>query len=249
MTTDDADNTVRCKRIVITKNGPYVVEGDIPLVRKTQVVSEHGEPLTWRKDGEIPVSKEGYRLCRCGQSGNKPFCDDTHEKIEFDGTEAADTSAAGSRKSEIPRGTGIIVEKDASLCMLSGYCEFSDVGLARMVASTEDTKMRALVMAMIERCPAGALTYRIEADGPDIEPDLPQQIAITTEITSFGPIDGPLWVTGGIEIVRSDGQPFETRNRVTLCNCGHSYNKPLCDGRHRDKAQEEEWRRRRRAEQ
>ncbi|CAG1013333.1 hypothetical protein ANAEL_04671 [Anaerolineales bacterium] len=245
MTTDDADNTVRRKRIMITKNGPYVVEGDIPLVRKTQVVSEHGEPLTWRKDGEIPVSREGYRLCRCGKSGNLPFCDDTHEKVEFDGTEVADITGAGTRKSKMERSTGIIVEKDASLCMLSGYCEFSDVGLARMVASTQDTKMRALVMAMVERCPAGALTYRIEADGPDIEPDLPQQIALTTEITSFGPISGPLWVTGNIPVVQSDDQAYPTRNRVTLCNCGHSYNKPFCDGRHRDIAQEEEWRRRR----
>ena len=99
-------------------------------------------------------------------------------------------------------------------------------------------------MAMVERCPSGALTYRIEADGPDIEPDLPQQVAVTTEITSDGPIAGPLWVTGGIPVVRSDGKPFETRNRVTLCNCGHSGSKPLCDGTHRDMAQREARRRR-----
>ena len=72
---------------------------------------------------------------------------------------------------------------------------------------------------------------------PDIEPDLPKQIAVTTEITSAGPIAGPLWVTGGIPVVRSDGQPFETRNRVTLCNCGQSNIKPLCDGTHRAAAQ------------
>jgi hypothetical protein len=81
------------------------------------------------------------------------------------------------------------------------------------------------------------LTYRIEADAPDIEPDLPQQIADTTEITDDGPIAGPLWVTGGIPIERSDGQPLETRNRVTLCNCGASSIKPLCDGTHRHEAE------------
>ena len=46
-------------------------------------------------------------------------------------------------------------------------------------------------------------------------------------------IAGALWVTGGVPITRADGQPFETRNRVTLCRCGQSSNKPLCDGTHR----------------
>jgi hypothetical protein len=91
-------------------------------------------------------------------------------------------------------------------------------------------------MAMIERCPSGSYAYALEEGEDDIEPDLPQQIAITTEITSDGPIAGPLWVTGNIPIERADGQPFETRNRVTLCSCGLSNSKPLCDGMHRIEA-------------
>ncbi len=245
MATDEANNAVKSKRIVVIKNGPYAVEGDVPLVSKTQVVSEHGEPLTWRTDGPIAVSEGTYHLCRCGQSSNRPFCDGTHRKVDFDGTETADTTLTVARRLKIPRGTGIIVEKDRSLCMLSGYCGFSDAELGRLLGATQDTKMRALVMAMIERCPSGSLTYRLEADGPDIEPDLPQQIAVTTEFIADGPIAGPLWVTGNIPVERSDGQPFETRNRVTLCNCGHSCSKPLCDGTHRDKAQREAWERRR----
>ena len=112
MAADESNNTAKSKRIVIIRNGPYVVEGDVPLVSKTQVVSEHGEPLTWRKDGEIAVSPGEYRLCRCGQSGNRPFCDGTHRKVDFDGTETADTTVTGTRKTTIPRGTGIIVEKE-----------------------------------------------------------------------------------------------------------------------------------------
>jgi hypothetical protein len=88
-------------------------------------------------------------------------------------------------------------------------------------------------MAMIERCPSGSLTYSIQPGDPDIEPDLPEQVAVTVEITSEGPIEGPLWVTGGIPIQRADGQPMEVCNRVTLCSCGESGNKPLCDGSHR----------------
>ena len=71
----------------------------------------------------------------------------------------------------------------------------------------------------------------------DVEPDLPAQVAITTDITSEGPIEGALWVTGNIPIERADGQPLETRNRVTLCTCGRSKNMPLCDGKHRDEDQ------------
>jgi CDGSH-type Zn-finger protein len=129
------------------------------------------------------------------------------------------------------------VVKDASLCISSGYCGFADAKIPELLRRSDDTQIRVLVMAMVERCPSGAMLYRLEPFGPVIEPDLPQQIATMTEITSDGPITGPLWVTGGIPIERSDGQPFEQRNRVTLCNCGKSSNKPLCDGTHRAMAE------------
>jgi CDGSH-type Zn-finger protein len=228
MAADEAGNAVKRRRIVIIKDGPYSVEGGIPLVTKTQVAA----------------SQEEYQLCRCGRSSSYPFCDDTHKKVAFDGAETAETGPTERRASKFPRGSRIIVKKDATLCMDSGYCGLRDAGMSQLVAATKDSKMRSLVMAMVERCLSGALTYRIEEGEPDIEPDLPQQIAVTTEITSDGPIAGPLWVTGGIPVERSDGQPFETRNRVTLCNCGQSSRKPLCDGTHRALAQREARRRR-----
>ncbi len=223
--------------IIVMKDGSYHVHGNVPLAHKTQVVSEHGEPLTWKKDGDIQVTiaegKDYYSLCRCGKSSNMPFCDSTHRQIGFDGTETADTRPTAVRQMSYPHGTRIYVRKDPALCMQSGFCGFHDAGLRKLIAASEDTKIRALVMAMVERCPSGALTYRVEPDGEEIEPDLPVQIAVTVEITSGGPIDGPLWVTGGIPVQRADGEPFETRNRVTLCNCGRSSQKPLCDGTHR----------------
>jgi CDGSH-type Zn-finger protein len=220
------------KKIVVRKNGPYIVRGGIPLVRKAQVVSEYGEPLTWKK-GEVIETGETYSLCRCGQSNKKPFCDGTHAKIGFDGTESADTGVTAERQVIFAGGTKIVVKCDHYLCMGSGFCGNRIANIQQMIPDTADTVVRAQVIAMIERCPSGSLTYSIEADEADIEPDLPQQIAVTTEITSDGPIAGPLWVTGNIPIERADGRPFETRNRVTLCCCGLSENKPLCDGTHR----------------
>jgi CDGSH-type Zn-finger protein len=220
------------KKIVVQLDGPYVVQGEIPLVRKTQIVSEYGEPLTWQKEGEI-ATEPGYCLCRCGHSKEKPFCDGTHSEIGFDGTEDADTHTTAERQMVIPGGTHIVVKRDFALCMASGFCGLRDTNVDELTPKTDDTQTRSLVMAMIERCPSGSYVYSIKKDGPDIEPDLPQEIAVSTEITSTGPIEGPLWVTGNIPVERADGQPFETRNRVTLCSCGRSHGKPLCDGTHR----------------
>jgi CDGSH-type Zn-finger protein len=226
MTTDNG------KRIVVDADGPYLVYGDIPLVRKTQVVSEYGEPLTWKKEETIETSGD-YELCRCGQSAEMPFCDKSHRHVDWDSTEAADTGVTAERQVIYAGGTKIVVKRDTSLCMEAGFCGMRLTNIKRMVGQTDNTQVRSLVMAMVERCPSGSYTYALEEGGPDNEPDLPQEIAVVTEITSDGPITGPLWVTGNIPIERADGKPFETRNRVMLCGCGKSEIKPLCDGTHR----------------
>ena len=227
-----AKNQKHDRKIVVSPDGPYIVYGRIPLVRKIQVVSEYGEPLSWRT-GKAFETAEMYELCRCGESKFKPFCDVSHALIDFDGTESADTTTTAERQETYEGGTGIVVKRDYSVCMESGFCGNRFTDILEMVPKTNDTQVRSLVIAMIERCPSGSYTYAINEGEDDIEPDLPQQIAVVTEITSEGPIGGPLWVTGYIPIERSDGEPFETRNRVTLCGCGHSKQRPLCDGTHR----------------
>jgi CDGSH-type Zn-finger protein/uncharacterized Fe-S cluster protein YjdI len=220
------------KKIVVALDGPYCIEGDIPLVRKSQVVTEHGEPLTWKKEGAIPAASDPT-LCRCGHSHQKPFCDGTHYEIGFDGTETAPTGSTGDRRQTLPGSTGLVVRYDPALCMESGFCANRLTSIDEMLEKTADPNVRSQVIAMIERCPSGAYTYALAEGDADMEPDLPQQVAVTTEMISAGPVMGPLWVTGGIPVERADGQPFETRNRVALCRCGLSKIKPLCDGAHR----------------
>jgi CDGSH-type Zn-finger protein len=225
----------KAKRIIVEDGGPYWVYGDIPLVRKTQIVSEYGEPLTWKK-GETLVTPSPYALCRCGHSQEKPFCDGTHAEIGFDGTETADTRPTAARRRTLSGGKQIVVRSDDALCIASGFCRDRQSSIEDLVPETDNLHMRSHVVAMVERCPSGSLTYALEtAPQEDIEPDLPPEIAVTTEATAAGPIEGPLWVTGAIPIERADGQPFEARNRVTLCRCGRSQCKPLCDGTHRPK--------------
>lgn len=47
--------------------------------------------------------------------------------------------------------------------------------------------------------------------------------------------DGPLRVEGEIELVDMEGKPYGLagRTNIALCRCGHSQNKPLCDGSHK----------------
>jgi CDGSH-type Zn-finger protein len=237
---NDPQNKKDGQRIIVEIDGPYLVEGGIPLVHKTQIVSENGEPITWKKDGDIPAC-QAYNLCRCGHSHEKPFCDMSHELGNFDGKETAETNTTAERQMVFPGSSKVSVKLDQSLCMESGYCGNLKTNIMLLARQADNIQARTQLLAMIGNCPAGAYTYALKAGEQDVEPDLPRQIAVTTEITSDGPIDGPLWVTGGIPIQRSDGQPFETRNRVTLCSCGLSGQKPLCDGTHRHAYERKQW--------
>ena len=47
--------------------------------------------------------------------------------------------------------------------------------------------------------------------------------------------NGPLRITGKFVMKDPDGNVFDTSGRefVSLCRCGHSANKPFCDGAHK----------------
>lgn len=222
MADEDAPTETPAAMIKVRSNGPYLVTGGVPLTAKSPVMSEHGEPLTWRTE-PVDDQRSTYALCRCGASEMKPFCDGTHASIEFDGTEAAPIDSYGDRADSLG-GTGLEVFDDRGICVHAGFCGNKVSNVWKMAADTDDTVVRAQVMAMVEKCPSGALTFTV--DGEVIEPDLPAEVAVVP--------DGPLWVSGGIPIRRSDGEQVETRQRVTLCRCGASSIKPLCDGSHKE---------------
>ena len=45
--------------------------------------------------------------------------------------------------------------------------------------------------------------------------------------------NGPLHVTGTLELFDADGELIEKTEELYLCRCGHSDNKPYCDGQHK----------------
>jgi len=126
-----------------------------PLVNTVRV-RERG-PLAFNAPLRIAGRDEGLRatLCRCGQSRNKPFCDNSHRASGFDAT-------------------GEPAEQDSQ--------------------------------------PLDA------RDGPLLVE--PQQ-------------NGPLKVTGNLEVVSGTGRTVHRVTQAWLCRCGQSRNKPFCDGSHR----------------
>lgn len=61
--------------ITSTENGPYLVTGDV-------TISDHD-------GGHYEISGTTAALCRCGHSSNKPFCDGSHKREDFEATERA----------------------------------------------------------------------------------------------------------------------------------------------------------------
>jgi CDGSH-type Zn-finger protein len=204
-----------------TPNGPYRVQGVARISWQEPVTTDDGEPVAWRHGAVVVEGQEEHWLCRCGNSRNKPFCDSSHRRVGFAASDDAEPGWRADRATEYP-GTGLVVSDDRSLCAHAGFCATRATNVWKMTRDTDRTDVRSLVVAMVQRCPSGALGVLV--DDEELEPRLPVEIGLVP--------DGPLTVTGGVRVVRSDGVPLETRNRVALCRCGQSANKPLCDGSH-----------------
>jgi CDGSH-type Zn-finger protein len=213
-------------RITVAENGPYFVEGGVPLVRAEIVVNAEGEAVAWRETERIDAGGS-YALCRCGQSANKPFCDFTHFSADFDGTETAGHTSFAEIATDIG-GTDLALHDARKLCAEARFCDRAG-GLWNLVNRCDDPDTRALAIEEAQLCPSGRYVAHA-ADSQPFEPEYEPSIVLV-EDPQLG-VSGPLFVRGGIEIVDTEGVPYEVRNRVTLCRCGHSANKPFCDGSH-----------------
>lgn len=214
-------------RIRVTDDGPYEVTGGVPLLRCTIVANEAGESVGWEETAELPAGDE-YLLCRCGHSADKPFCDFSHIAVDFDGTETA-AKHPFTEEAACLDGPGFRLKDARKLCAEARFCDRGG-GLWNLVERTHDPEVLALAREEAMLCPSGRyVACDPESDEPD-EPSFEPSIALV-EDPELG-VSGPLWVRGGIPIIAADGTAYEVRNRVTLCRCGQSANKPFCDGAH-----------------
>ncbi|MDE1725451.1 MAG: CDGSH iron-sulfur domain-containing protein [Thaumarchaeota archaeon] len=215
------------KKITITKNGPYLVSGDLPLSVEIIVNNKEGFSWDWKKGKTFEI-KSDYALCRCGHSKNVPFCDGTHAKINFNGKEAASKEPYDAQAQKM-NGPTLVLGDQENLCAFARFCDPGGK-IWSLIEDTDDPKIRELVIREAMHCPSGRLTLHDKKTGKEIEDKLEPSIGIIEDPTMK--CSGPIWVRGDVTIESEDGTIYEKRNRVTLCRCGASGNKPFCDGSH-----------------
>jgi uncharacterized Fe-S cluster protein YjdI len=121
----------------------------------------------------------------------------------------------------------IVVEWEPRLCYHSSNC-------VRALPQVFDRDRRPWVKAdaatadeveaAVARCPSGALrTRRVGVVAAKREQPLELRASA----------DGPLLVSGGVRVEAADGTVLYEGEKVALCRCGQSGNKPFCDGTHK----------------
>jgi CDGSH-type Zn-finger protein len=213
--------------VTITKDGPYIVAGGAPLAVQTIAANADGESEAWKEGHKYPVQLK-YALCRCGHSRTKPFCDGTHLKVGFDGTETASREPYLDQAKALD-GPMLALTDAQSLCAFGRFCD-PNGKVWNQVRATDDPQVRALFVRQVNHCPAGRLVAWDKATGKPLETHLPVSIGLIEDPVEA--CSGPIWLRGGIALIAADGFAYEVRNRMTLCRCGASKNKPFCDGSH-----------------
>jgi CDGSH-type Zn-finger protein len=213
-------------QVTVTENGPYRVSGSIPIARQTIVADGEGNSIGWRQ-GQTFEAGESYALCRCGQSANKPFCDGSHARIGFDGTETASRQPY-VQQAEAQEGPTLILTDAQPLCAFARFCDVA--GQIWNLVEESGPEAAALTKQEAALCPSGRLVVWDRETKTPLEPSFEPSIGIVEDPAQG--VAGPIWVRGGIPVVAADGETYEVRNRVTLCRCGASSNKPFCDASH-----------------
>jgi CDGSH-type Zn-finger protein len=215
-------------KIKVTKGGPYVVTGGVPIHVDAIVPSEDGGSEKWEKGTEFQHGDE-YHICRCGHSSHKPFCDGTHVKVGFEGEETADKRPY-MEKADIIKGGTVELYDESDLCAGARFCDrFGGVWNLAQMSSSEHPEIEQMAIYEATNCPSGRLV--IKKNGEFLEKDFEGEGIGALHDTYYG-IKGPYAVKGGIPVESADGDEYEVRNRITLCRCGMSSNLPFCDGSH-----------------
>ena len=134
-------------QVTCMENGPYLFAG------LQSIKHANGE--------EIELTARAA-LCRCGESGNKPFCDGTHRRVGFT-SEKLEGRTQDKREDFVSK--EITIHDNRGICAHAGFCTDSLKSVFRI--DTEpfvdpDGASKEEIIAAIEQCPSGALSYSVD---------------------------------------------------------------------------------------
>lgn len=132
-------------------------------------------------------------------------------------------------KAEAIIGPDAVMYDERKICASGRFCDRGDTAWELINESDNPSAKKMLIEECCD-CPSGRLVVRDKKTGKIIEPKLPKSIGVIEDIDMH--VSGPFWVRGGVPIESAGGKTYEVRNRVTLCRCGKSKNKPFCDRAH-----------------
>lgn len=207
------------RKITAVRNGPYLVTG------VHRLISQAGKELE---------TFDEYKLCKCGESLDKPYCDGMHEFFDFNDEK---DEYRTPDKVDIYEGELITVYENRGVCSHRGFC-FEDLPEvwkmskeARIDLSVVTTQeMVDKVIDICRRCPSGALSFRLPKGERDLK-GYKDNGTISLSPRRYG-YDGPLEITGAVPFEDEDGNQPESKDHYALCRCGKSKNMPFCSGEH-----------------
>jgi CDGSH-type Zn-finger protein len=173
--------------------------------------------------GETLPTRPIVALCRCGGSNLKPYCDGTHARNGFASAKAPDRRPD---RLDTYEGNGITVRDNRGTCCHYGNCTdrlpqvFHHEGDPFVTAGGADADD---IERIVRQCPSGALGF--VRDGNVYQGEQREAEIYVANNASY-------YVRGGIDL---DGEMMDqgaNREHYALCRCGHSKNKPFCDGTH-----------------
>ena len=148
--------------------------------------------------------------------------------MHFDGTETAGNQPYLAQ-AETFEGPTMLLTDQENLCAFARFCDPKG-RVWNLVGETDKPEARQLVEHEAGHCPGGRLVAWDRETGKPLEPEFEPSLGLIEDTARH--VSGPIWVRGGVPVVSADGQPYEIRNRVALCRCGRSANKPFCNGSH-----------------
>lgn len=215
--------------IKITPDGPYLVYGNPPIDQEIIFPNENGSSWVYQRGTHFDSSKTPVALCRCGHSKNKPFCDGSHrEAHDWDPQETASHRPLLEDAEKI-EGPELLMADNEKYCAFARFCDAYG-RVWNLVERARSEEEKEIVRHEVGHCPSGRLVLLDKEKQEIFEPPFDASIGIIEDPGIK--VSGPIWVKGGIRIEGADGRSYEIRNRVTLCRCGQSSNKPFCDVTH-----------------